>query len=165
MAARVIQVDSRQQEGKHSRKHSELQALGYTLIHSKLAHGDYAFPPSCAIDTKKDIAELHADVTAQHERFRAECIGARDAGTKLIVLTENEHGIESLDDLAAWTEPRGAFAKRKHAVKPIDGAALSRACATMAARYGVEFHFCAPGETAARIADLLERDGHGREDG
>ena len=160
MAAKTIIVDSRQQEGKHELKHAGLRAAGYALVRSKLPHGDYAFPPKCSIDTKQSIGELYSDMTTQHERFRNECIGAMEAGTQLVILTENEHGITNLADLAEWKEQNPDFKKRKHAQKPIDGKRLASACSTMSKRYGVMFGFCKPEETAGRIIEILERMGN-----
>ena len=85
------------------------------------------------MDTKRDIQELAQDVFQQHDRFRRELVGARDAGVKLYVLTENSEGVRSLADLAAWREPACQFAKRKGAQVRIDGGRLAKACACLSA--------------------------------
>ena len=155
----TIVVDTRQQEGKHGLKHEQLRARGYELLRSKLPFGDYAFPPKIAVDTKQNIAELAQNVHHEHARFRKECVGARDAGVKLVILVENTEGIRSLSHLSKWSEPESQFRARRNARTPIDGERLARACATMTDRYGVEFRFCAPEETAQRIIELLEERG------
>lgn len=151
--------DTRQQAGKHDAKHEWWGSEGVAVIRSKLAFGDYALPPIVSVDTKKDIAELAMDIDQQHERFRAECVGAREAGCLLVVLVENDEGVRSLADLAAWREGSGAFARRKNAVRRIDGARLSKACRTMQRKYGVRFEFCAPEDAARRVVEILTKEG------
>lgn len=151
----VITEDTRNKPNKHQRKHEDWAALGVELVRSKLAFGDYALPPVIAVDTKASIAELAQNIDNDHARFRRELIAARDAGCVLVILTENEHGIGSLADLATWKESAEEFAKRKHAQRRLDGARLAKACATMAKRYGGRFEFCAPEMAAQRVIDIL----------
>ena len=151
----TIIVDTRQQEGKHDLKHEQLEARGFVLLRHKLPYGDYAILPPIAVDTKRDIAELAYDSHNDHARPRRECVGARDYGMKLVILTENTEGITSLGKLSNWREPRSQFVKRKYARQPIDGSRLAKACYTMTRKYGVIFDFCEPDETADRIIELL----------
>lgn len=144
---------------KHEAKHEQWAADGVALIRSKLAFGDYALPPVVSVDTKASIQELASNVFNDHERFRRELIAARDAGCLLVVLTENAHGIASLTDLAAWREPAAEFARRRHAQRRIEGSRLAKACATMQAKYGARFEFCAPDESARRIVETLVNEG------
>lgn len=159
---RALQEDTRQQRhsgDKHSTKHEGWAAAGVAVVRSKLAFGDYALVPAASVDTKRDIQELAQDVFQQHDRFRRELVGARDAGTKLYILTENDEGIRSLADLAAWKESAKQFAKRKGAQVRIDGGRLAKACATMERKYQATFLFCAPEESAALIVELLRKEG------
>lgn len=159
---RAIQEDTRQQRhsgDKHSAKHEGWAAAGVAVVRSKLAFGDYALVPAASVDTKRSIQELAQDVFQQHDRFRRELVGARDAGTKLYVITENDEGVRSLADLAAWREPAWQFAKRKGAQARIDGGRLAKACATMERKYQARFLFCAPEESAALIVELLRKEG------
>lgn len=160
MGVTIIE-DSRQQKGKHEHKNERWERDGVSIVRSKLAWGDYALPPVVSVDSKKDIQELASDIDQQHARFRRECIGARDAGCQLVVLVENEDGVRSLADLARWRENSADFAKRKHAVRRLEGSRLAKACATMQQKYGVRFEFCHPSEAAARIVEILltERGG------
>ena len=155
----TLTEDTRNKPDKHSIKHHHWAAEGVALIRSKLAFGDYALPPVVSIDTKASIQELASNVFNEHERFRRELVGARDAGCLLVVLTENVHGIASLADLAAWREPAAEFAKRRHAQRRIEGARLAKACATMEMKYGARFEFCAPDESARRIVEILTTEG------
>ena len=170
MGGLTIIEDTRNKPGKHEAKHDGWAAAGVAVIRSKLAHGDYALPPVVSVDTKQDIYELALDIDKEHERFRAEMIGAREAGTQLVVLVENADGVETLDDLRAWRESAKHFDMRKRKsgnfkARRIDGARLARACSTMERKYGVRFEFCRPSEAAARVVRILtEGGGRGADD-
>lgn len=158
MALTIIE-DTRQQAGKHEAKREWWEREGVAVVRSKLAFGDYALPPAASVDTKMSIAELAMDIDQQHERFRAECAGARDAGCALVILVENDDGVRDLASLAAWRESDRQFALRKRAVRRIDGSRLAKACMTMHRKYGVRFEFCAPGEAARRVIEILTEEG------
>lgn len=155
MAARVIIEDTRQQRDKHETKHEWWARHGLALVRSKVVFGDYCLPPEVAVDTKASIAELALDIDREHERFRRELVGARDAGVRLYVLVENEHGVSSLADLAGWVEPLSDFASRANAKRRLSGARLAKACATMQERYGATFLFCPPEDAARVVCELL----------
>ena len=166
----VLLEDTRQQgsgsRDKHAVKHECWAAAGVEVVRSKLAWGDYCLPPAISVDTKRSIAEMAQNIDQQHERFRREMEGARDAGVKLVVLVENEDGVTDLASLAAWREGDGQFAKRKNAKRRLEGMRLAKACATMQDRYGVRFEFCAPEDAARRVVEILtEGDGGGKDDG
>ena len=152
----VILEDTRQQAGKHDVKHEWWAERGFTLVRSKLAFGDYCRPPEVAVDTKASIQELALDIDQEHARFRRELVGARDAGTRLYVLVENDAGVVDLEGLAGWVEPDVDFRKRRFAQRRIEGVRLAKACATMQARYGVTFRFCAPEDAARMVSEILE---------
>ena len=151
----VLLEDTRQHKGKHETKHVWWGKHDVALIRCKLAFGDYCPPPPVSVDTKADVYELAYDIDHDHERFKRELVGARDAGVKLVVLVENEDGLSSLEDLAGWNETQEHFAKRGKAKRRLRGARLAKACATMQTRYGVQFQFCAPHEAAARVIKIL----------
>ena len=155
MAARVLLEDTRQQKGKHTAKHEWWAAHDLSLVRCKLPFGDYCSPPPVSVDTKASIAELAYDIDHDHERFRREVAGARDAGVRLVILVENEDGVNDLAGLAAWRESATDFGRRLYARRRIEGSRLAKACATMNERYGVEFLFCAPSESAGIITKLL----------
>lgn len=166
----VLLEDTRQQgsgsSDKHAVKHECWAAAGVEVVRSKLAWGDYCLPPAISVDTKRSIAEMAQNIDQQHERFRREMEGARDAGVKLVVLVENEDGVTDLASLAAWREGDGQFSKRKNAKRRLEGMRLAKACATMQDRYGVRFEFCAPEDAARRVVEILtEGDGGGQDDG
>ena len=125
-------------------------------------------------------------VGRQHERFRDECIFAQNNGVKLYILVENLGGlvsftkdiynptIRSLNELHSWKNPRlfimqtsseviGYYKNGKPKYKRVQkypkatrGETLMKACMTMQEKYGVEFLFCTPEESAERILSLLD---------
>lgn len=152
----TLQIDTRQQEAKHSAKHGYFSSRGIHCVRTKLYVGDYMFVGGVrAVDTKRDLQELAADIDRDHDRFRRELVNARDAGIALTVLIENENGVRDLDGLAAWVEPAESFVKRRHAKRRISGLRIAKACLTMSDRYGVEWAFCDPSEAGAMVIDIL----------
>ena len=123
-----------------------------------------------------------------HERFRDELLRAQESNIKLIILTENEAGyvnreqtiynkvVRNIDDLFSWKNPRlfimrnsdeiiGHWKNGKPRYKRVQanpgatkGATLAKCCLTMKEKYGVEFLFCSPEESGAKILELLGVD-------
>lgn len=159
-----IVEDTRNKPGKHDIKAEYFKEKGIGVIRSKLAYGDYALMPERAVDTKQDIYELAYDIDSDHKRFKAELVGARDAGCKLYILVENTDGVDSLSTLVEWTEPMYHFEMRKTKsgnanARRIEGSRLAKACKTMSERYGATFLFCAPEHAGYFIERLLEKGG------
>ncbi len=141
--------DSRQQKDKHKIKHAAFEAAGDKLLRCKLPVGDYALFPRIAVDTKADMQEIAQNIggtAAEHNRFREELKLAREYGCQLIILVENEDGIEELTQVQYWDNPRQAYSE-----KAIQGPQLMRAMQTMQERYGVIFLFCRPSEAAGAV--------------
>lgn len=122
------------------------------------------------VDTKKDIQELIGDICGkQHERFRDECMLAQNNGIKLYILVENtpliinerkgiySPFIDSLDNLNKFVNPRLFIWRNGKQLYPTatKGITLKKACITMQNKYGVEFLFCRPGDSAQKIIELL----------
>lgn len=153
----VIIEDSRQQiipEDKHIIKHEWWKSNGDILHRNMLPCGDYALPPSVAVDTKNSMAEIAGNIGGskdEHERFIRELKLARDMGTKLYVLVENSENIKVIDDVWNWKNPR-----RFYSPKAIDGQRLFKAMKTIESKYGCTFLFCTP-ESAAEIINKLLR--------
>ena len=151
--------DTRNQIGKHEIKHAAFDAAGDSVLRCKIPFGDYCLPPRVAVDTKADMAEIAQNIggtASEHARFREELKLAREFGCQLFILVENEDGIEDLEQVAYWTNPRLAYSDRA-----INGPQLMKAMKTMQERYGVVFLFCRPAEAAAVIKDLLRGGGEG----
>lgn len=148
----IILEDTRQQEGKHKNIENYFKQAGVTLERCCLYVGDYAIAndQSRAVDTKQDVIEIAKDIlSADHDRFKRECIRAMNAGIKLLILVE-----EPLPDggLVNWVCPKNARGKPFSSVK---GETLRRAMLTMTVKYGVRFRFCDPKQTGRIIAEYL----------
>lgn len=149
----VLVEDTRNQTGKHELKHKRWAELGVPLTRSKVVVGDYCLPPAVAVDTKASMSEIAQNIGGgrkEHERFIREIKLARDIGTQLYILVENEDGIEELDEVHTWLNPRTEFSP-----ECIQGPRLEKAMRTIQERYGCIFLFCAPEDAADMIVDLL----------
>lgn len=152
----IILEDTRQKDGEHRIKHTWFADHGIDLMRSKLAFGDYALPPSIAVDTKKDMDEICGNICSKdNRRFREECIRAQKAGCKLIFLIENKVGISSIDEVHTWINPRIVYSPRCP-----QGPQLEKAMKTIQSKYGCEFRFCKPEESAAMIQSILQGGDH-----
>lgn len=157
----MLVEDTRQQRGKHGLKAEHFEKVGEGVVRCALPVGDYQRPAKVAVDTKKDINELAADLHRDHTRFRQECIKAQQLGTQLVILVENTDGVTCLADLAEWVEPDSSFKVRNRngGAHRRMGSRLAKECETMHRRYGVRFGFCSPEESGARIIAILDNMG------
>lgn len=146
----IIVEDTRNQINKHSKLNQDLHNLGYQVVRSKLFVGDYSRLDnmSICIDTKKDWVELAGNICGkQHTRFREECIRAKTAQIRLIILIEDKVSVEN------WKSPRK---RNGEPICKVSGEVLSKAMGTMSEKYGVEFMNCDKSETAGVILRILE---------
>lgn len=189
--------DKAQKRGLHAIKHNRFKQLGVELLEYPLPCGDYILvndkvqdlldrkakrgiePKKMdflgtytkVVDTKQDIQELISDICGkQHERFRDECILAKNNGIKLYILVENRGQtvnekkgvvnptITNVRELHKWVNPRLWISRNGKQLYPTatKGITLQRACLTMQEKYGVRFLFCTPEESADKIIELLE---------
>lgn len=149
----TIIEDSRQQSGKHELKHRHFAEVGVPFYRCKLPVGDYALPPKVAVDTKASIQEIAQNIGGgrqEHQRFIREVKLAREIGTQIYILVENEDGIEELDEVHTWHNPRTEYSP-----DCIQGPRLEKAMRTIQERYGCVFLFCSPEDAAETIIDLL----------
>lgn len=130
----TIIEDSRQKRGMHELKHSHFDEMGVRIVRNMLPFGDYAICPSISVDTKADMAEIASNIGSDHQRFKRECIAAREAGCQLIILVENTDGITCVNDVHKWVNPELIYRPRA-----ITGERLEKAMKTMNERYGVRF--------------------------
>jgi len=167
----ILLEDTRQQNSKHDLKHKYFEEHGIEVRRTKVYCGDYTLPTnqSICIDSKASIAELCGNICGkEHDRFRRECERAKEAGIKLIVLIENDRqqigttgiwnpAIKRLEDLHRWANPRLFIRKNGKQAYPnaTKGVTLMKACMTFAKRYSVDFQFCTPEESGAKIIELL----------
>ena len=172
-----IQCDTREHSKEWDRIRTQFDKLGVSYFRSKLYVGDYMSldNPRLVIDRKKDLQEICGNVTQQHERFKRELIRAQDAGIRIIILCEHGCGIECLEDIFFWKNPRrkdhmyrNVNGKPKRIYLPphkraTSGRQLYRSLSTIQERYNVTFEFCKPSETGQKIVEILskgERSGY-----
>lgn len=190
--------DSNQKLGKHSSVNDYFKSHGIEVIRQRLPVGDYILANekvedvfarkeargipvkmmdlvgtyNVCVDEKFSIQELVGNICgAQHNRFRDECILAKNNGVKLYVLVENDSEIvvdkkgifirneviTDLKDLHSWVNPRLWITRRGQRLYPsaTRGITLKKCCYTMQAKYGVEFHFCASKDAGKKVIELL----------
>ena len=147
----VILEDSRQKPEKNAHIREQLEALGYKVDRTKLYCGDYTWATnqSVCIDTKQDLQEVVGNVTQQHERFKAECVRAKEAGIQLIILIA-EQKVTTLADVFGWYNPRLRYSK-----KATTGRQLGKILYSMREKYGVQFEFCTKDKVGERVVELL----------
>ena len=167
---RIILSDTRQQKGKHENIDVWFILHDIEIRRTKLYVGDYTLPAnqSVCVDTKFGLQEVYGNLIQQHTRFVAECKAAFEAGIKLIVLVE-ESGVESVQDVAAWQNPRvkkwerlrdahKAGKRMKEQLSPyppVSSERLCKAMQTIAERYHIEWRFCDKADTARTICEIF----------
>lgn len=160
-----IQIDSREKARaiKNIVSYFDKNGIGYYI--SKLYVGDYMNldNPRVVVDRKQNLTELCANVCQQHERFRKEIIRANEAGIHLIILVEHGHGIEKLEDVIWWVNPRSVKRVRRADgswrsidTKATTGVTLYNILHTKQNKYNIEFRFCNKCDTGREIVRLLE---------
>lgn len=149
----VIQIDTREHKTELARIQRGLERAGCKTFVSKLYVADYMSLDNAflVIDRKKDLQELCANITQQHERFQAELMRAREVGIRIIVLCEHGEDIKTLEDVYWWQNPR-----LLKSPKATTGKTLYKALCTIRDRYGVRFEFCSKRQTASKIVELLK---------
>ena len=129
-----------------------------------------------AVDRKNSINEICTNLCSsekEHARFREEAITAMKAGAKFYVVIETEEKIRCLDDIRKWSNPRlhrynkinymhrlGKWQNVKNSGSrpPCDNIRLMKTMYTMAQKYSINWIFCSPYESAAKIVELLTGD-------
>ena len=158
----TIQIDTREKARAIKNIVSEFDRSGISHYSSKLYVGDYMSldNPRLIVDRKQNLLELCVNVCSDHERFRAELIRAQEAEIQLVVLVEHGDGIESLEDVMFWQNPRRfrIVNGRKVETKATTGVTLYHILCTMREKYGVQFAFCTKEETGKRIIEILSDD-------
>ena len=166
----VIQQDSREQAKKHDHVLAYFAEEGIKVIRSKLYVGDYTRldKQDVCVDTKKDLQEVYGNVILHNVRFKAECIRAKEAGIRLVILIADAY-IRDVSEVHTWDNPRlrkwetikaaqekGKLMQIKLPPKPpVSAEQLQRAMETMRERYGVQWQFCPKAETGKRILEIL----------
>lgn len=162
----TIQIDSREKARAISKILKTFDDNNVKHYVSKLFVGDYMNldNPRLVVDRKQSLLELANNVCQDHERFRREIVRANENGIHLIFLCEHGQGVECLEDLPFWKNPRREVRIRTGngwatiETKAITGETLYKILSTMERKYGVEFLFCRKEETGIKIIELLNDD-------
>ena len=151
----VILIDSREKSKAIKSIVTEFDSRGIKHYSSKLFVGDYMSldNPKVIIDRKQNLTELTSNVCQDHERFRRELQRAKDAGIQLIILVEHGKGINCLEDIIFWENPRQTVE-----TKAMKGETLYKVLQTQQRKYGVKFEFCDKADTGKRIIETLSRE-------
>lgn len=147
----VLFEDTRNQIGKHSNIAEYCRNNEITLVRQALYVGDYQLSGQghISVDTKMSVRELAMDCFQDHERFRSECIRAKEADIQLIVLTEEELPNGCLAD---WRPPFGKDGLPTAKFKP---ETLRKVLVRMQEEYGVKFRFCNKRDTGKILMEYL----------
>lgn len=163
----IIQIDSREKARAIKNIVAEFDRQGITHPVSKLMVGDYMNydNPRLIIDRKQNLSELCSNVCQDHDRFRRELVMAQKNEIQLVFLVEHGKGIENLQDVIWWDNPR-RFKRIKNKsgrwetveTKAMQGETLYKILCTQERKYGCCFLFCDKKDTGKEIIRIL-RDG------
>lgn len=156
----VIQIDTREKPKAIRRILQAFEDAGIAYISSKLYVGDYQRLDNglLVVDRKQNLAEIAGNLTQQHERFRAELERAKKAKIRVVVLCEHGGSIRSIEDVAAWKNPR-----LKESPGALTGDRMAKIMRTMSERYGVEWRFCDKRQTGKKILEILQEGIDGKQ--
>lgn len=163
----IIQIDSREKARAIKNIVAEFDRRGISHPVSKLMVGDYMNydNPRLIIDRKQNLSELCSNVCQDHDRFRRELVMAQKNEIQLVFLVEHGKGIENLQDVIWWDNPR-RFKRTKNKsgrwetveTKAMQGETLYKILCTQERKYGCRFLFCDKKDTGKEIIRIL-RDG------
>ena len=119
----IIQIDSREKARAITKIIKTFDEKGVKHPVSKLLVGDYMNydNPRLVVDRKQNLSELCCNVCQDHDRFRRELIRANENGIKIIFLVEHGKGIEELEDVAWWENPRRHKKSSESRYRKVDG--------------------------------------------
>lgn len=151
-------VDSREKAKAIKPILAEFDRQGIPWFVSKLYVGDYmSMDNAKLVVDRKRILELTQNVCQDHKRFAAELERAKQYGIHVVVLCENTSGINCLQDVVNWKNPR-----LKQSPMAVSGERLFRILSAMQnnhEQYDVEFQFCDKKDTGKRIIEILSQEG------
>lgn len=161
----VIQIDSREKARAIKKIVEEFDRQGVKHPVSKLMVGDYMNydNPRLIIDRKQNLSELCSNVCQDHERFRRELLLAKENGIQIIFLVEHGKGINSLEHVVFWENPRRWKRRRNQKTgrweevetKAMTGEVLYKILRTQERKYGCKFMFCDKEQTGNEIIRIL----------
>ena len=159
----IIQIDSREKSRAIKKIIEEFDRHDVKHPVSKLMVGDYMNydNPRLIIDRKQNLLEICSNVCQDHDRFRKELILAQENEIQLVILCEHGDGIECLEDIIFWENPRSEIKRKIKGkwetiqTKAMKGETLYKILKTLEKKYGVRFEFCTKEETGKRIVEIL----------
>lgn len=145
----VIQIDTREKQKAIQKIIQTFDCLDIRYISSKLYVGDYMIygHPEVIVDRKQNLSELASNLSTEHKRFKNELMNAKEVGSKIIVLIEDDN-YSCLEDVKKWSS--------KHT--KLTGEWLYKTMTTMQNKkdeYDVEFRFCKKTDTGEEIVKIL----------
>ena len=153
-------IDSREKPKAIENILQTFRAEGVPYVKSKLLFGDYMDfnRPQVVIDRKQNIAELAKNCTSDRERFRKELERAKMAGSRLVILVEQNRykdrgkwiHVRDITDLMLWSD--------QHTT--IRGEKVFRVLSSWCAKYPVEVRFCDKRSTGKEILKIIYGDKH-----
>ena len=157
----IILIDSREKPAYRANIEQVFTEAGILHPVNKLLVGDYVNydRQRIVVDRKHGLEEVASNLgPADYDRFHDEMRRAQLYGIKLIVLVENENGIEKLEQVKDWLNPRryeelenGEIVDRN----VLQGEALYKIMAAQQKRYGIKWLFCSPKQTGYAILRML----------
>lgn len=156
----TIMADTREHSEQWERIRAGFDAQGVDYIRSKLFVGDYMSldNPRLVVDRKHNLQEIANNFTdskrtktGYRSRFEEEMATAKKHGIKIVFLVEHGGKIKTLEDVAAWNNPRLTTSPMA-----ISGIRIYRKMVAFQNFYGVEFRFCSKAQTARKIVEILK---------
>lgn len=145
--------DTREKKNQHVLNYFEAVGIKYEVC--KLDYGDYmdAYRPGIVIDRKQNIAELAKNCTTDHARFVRELERAKKAGSRLVILVEQNRykdrekwvRVETIEDLMLWSSPHTT----------IRGEKVFRVLSAWINKYDIEVRFCDKRQTGQKILEII----------
>lgn len=152
---KLLLIDTREKPKAIQGITRTIERMGIPYERTKLLFGDYQDynRPGVVIDRKQNIQELAQNCTRDHVRFRAELDRAKKAGSRLVILVEQNRykdgdewrHVEDIADLMYWTSP--------HAT--IRGEKVYRVLRGWMAKYDIDVQFCDKRSTGKRILEII----------
>lgn len=152
---KLLLIDTREKPKAIQGITRTIERMGIPYERTKLLFGDYQDynRPGVVIDRKQNIQELAQNCTRDHVRFRAELDRAKKAGSRLVILVEQNRykdgdewrHVEDIADLMYWTGPHTT----------IRGEKVYRVLRGWMAKYPLEVRFCDKRNTGKRILEII----------
>lgn len=153
-------IDSREKQKAIKNILKAFDSKGINYETSKLLFGDYMdfSRPQIVVDRKQNIAELAKNCTVDHDRFIRELDRAKKAGSRLVILVEQNRykdrdkwvRVETISDLMLWSSPHTT----------IRGEKVFRILSSWVAKYPIEVRFCDKRNTGKEILRIIYGEGN-----